>query len=490
MKKTILLSILLIFCIDLGFAQNAKVNLWADKSSKINVYEPIDEVAQEIFATNHFDLKAYIGSVCSIDIDTGSYKTVILKNNQQKVVLVLFPGDEITVSYIGNNTLFKGTNEKGHKLYFDTVIKDGTMKIVNEIRGYLISTNDYNDFYTKVENKIIAPIMKSIDSLEQNNFITKEYANTISNSLSNYIYAETFSGLKNTHRNKSLTDIQKSQIKSNMDKLYLNKIYSLDYKETVKLYLSNSIIGIKTSVEYKKLSSKEKAELNRGYEESIFGTYNDYLLLPVSIRSFRLLSAVNVQLKYGTMGFAAMDLDKLLKYYQSELKDTEAFVSFEEIMTKEKTRRKNTPKFINTTVNSISELSKLIELKDKYLFIDLWATWCLPCLIEFEHNDTLDKLLKNYNNLEKVFISIDKEKDRAIWKSLVSERGLEGYNLIANELLINDIKTEIYKNNNISIPRYILIDPKGNIVNDNLPRPSNIEALKNVLNKSVHKMYI
>lgn len=62
---------------------------------------------------------------------------------------------------------------------------------------------------------------------------------------------------------------------------------------------------------------------------------------------------------------------------------------------------------------------------------------------------------------------------------------LPGLHLRATEKLTMDILDKIYKNERISIPRYVLLDPEGNVVNDNLSRPSQIEYLKKELDKAL-----
>lgn len=110
----------------------------------------------------------------------------------------------------------------------------------------------------------------------------------------------------------------------------------------------------------------------------------------------------------------------------------------------------------------------LKELRGKYVYIDLWATWCGPCIKEIPD---LKRTEKEYSgkNIHFVSISYDKASDHDKWKDYVIENSLTGIQLIADEAT----HALLDKTFNIDlIPRFILLDPQGNIVSANAPRPS------------------
>lgn len=112
--------------------------------------------------------------------------------------------------------------------------------------------------------------------------------------------------------------------------------------------------------------------------------------------------------------------------------------------------------------------TSLESLKGKYVYIDVWATWCGPCLKEVP---SLKKVEEEYQgkNIQFVSISIDNIKDRKKWSNLVNTKQLGGIQLLADM----DFNSEFIKAYEIKeIPRFILIDPDGNIVNSNAPKPS------------------
>lgn len=120
----------------------------------------------------------------------------------------------------------------------------------------------------------------------------------------------------------------------------------------------------------------------------------------------------------------------------------------------------------------------LAKLKGKYLYIDFWATWCGPCIAEMP---ALDTLQHDYADADIAFlsISVDKEKDKQKWKDFVAERQLKGVQVWVDEEN-SRVFTEAF--NIKQIPRFVLLDPEGHIVNANAPRPSD-KRIRQLLDK-------
>lgn len=174
-------------------------------------------------------------------------------------------------------------------------------------------------------------------------------------------------------------------------------------------------------------------------------------------------------------------IEKIIKsytnYFQSKL-----------AMRKEFPAGKPSPTFVNYE-NYKGGTTSLNDFKGKYVYVDVWATWCGPCKREIP---SLKKLEKEYHgkNIEFVSISVDNGrgyKDRSPelakegWKKMVADKQLGGVQLYSDKAFESDFILA-YKIK--GIPRFILIDPQGNIVNADAPRPSSpaIKKLFNTLN--------
>jgi len=136
---------------------------------------------------------------------------------------------------------------------------------------------------------------------------------------------------------------------------------------------------------------------------------------------------------------------------------------------------KPSPKFNYPDINGKNV--SLDDLKGKYVYVDVWATWCAPCKGEIPY---LIKLNEEYKGKDIAFVSlsIDKKEDKAKWEEMVKSKGLKGIQLFAD----NNWKSDFVTAYGITgIPRFILIDKEGNILDADAPRPSN-PKLKEVFN--------
>ena len=112
----------------------------------------------------------------------------------------------------------------------------------------------------------------------------------------------------------------------------------------------------------------------------------------------------------------------------------------------------------------------LSDFKGKMVYVDVWATWCGPCIKEMPH---IEKLMEEYKGKDIVFmgVSIDKEKDKPKWQNFLKEKKLKGVQVYAGQ------GSELAKIYQIAtIPRFMLFDKKGNIVSTDAPRPSEPEV--------------
>ncbi|MEL4456965.1 TlpA disulfide reductase family protein [Lutimonas vermicola] len=132
--------------------------------------------------------------------------------------------------------------------------------------------------------------------------------------------------------------------------------------------------------------------------------------------------------------------------------------------------------------NITGEKTSLSDLKGKYVYIDVWATWCGPCKAEIP---SLKKIEKQYHGKNIAFVSMSIDDDRSHggswekanedWKKMVAEKELGGIQIFAPK----GWKSEFVQDYRINgIPRFILVDPEGNIVSASAPRPSSEALIK------------
>ncbi|MAD97107.1 MAG: redoxin [Flavobacteriaceae bacterium] len=140
------------------------------------------------------------------------------------------------------------------------------------------------------------------------------------------------------------------------------------------------------------------------------------------------------------------------------------------------------PKFENY-VNYKGGKTSLDDFKGSFVYIDVWATWCGPCIQQIPY---LKKIEKEFRNKKIAFVSISTDEPRKSggsweaaekkWRNFVKAKNLGGVQLWSGK----DFSfQQAYQIN--GIPRFILVDDQGNIRAYNAPRPSD-PALKVLLN--------
>ena len=110
---------------------------------------------------------------------------------------------------------------------------------------------------------------------------------------------------------------------------------------------------------------------------------------------------------------------------------------------------------------------QLSSLFGKTLFLDFWATWCPPCCAEIPHLETLAEQFANNQDVRIISISVDQDRDAWVKKITEDKPSWEQYRISADdvEAFFSTLELE-------TIPRFIIVDSDGSIINGDAPRPS------------------
>jgi thiol-disulfide isomerase/thioredoxin len=174
------------------------------------------------------------------------------------------------------------------------------------------------------------------------------------------------------------------------------------------------------------------------------------------------------ELAYATMKFAiyrTRNLDEVYNKYMSIENNEDYRKELEETYINLKKISKGTisPAFELYDIND--KLVRLKDLKGKLVYIDIWATWCIPCVQEIPALKKLEEELKNKNIY---FVSICVSDTKGRFGKMVKEKELKEIQLFAPDDNISFFKEYLLK----GIPRYILIDKDGKIIDANTYKPS------------------
>ena len=147
---------------------------------------------------------------------------------------------------------------------------------------------------------------------------------------------------------------------------------------------------------------------------------------------------------------------------------------------------KPSPQFVN--YKSVDEKKvSLKDLKGKNIYMDIWATWCGPCKAEIP---ALKQLEEDYKGKNIAFVSISVDEGRGYpnnsleaakkgWKEMIKDKQMKGIQLIADNAWNSDF-IKAFKVR--SIPRFIIIDKNGIVVDADAPGPSS-SKIKSELDK-------
>ncbi|MFC2107670.1 TlpA family protein disulfide reductase [Bacteroidota bacterium] len=181
------------------------------------------------------------------------------------------------------------------------------------------------------------------------------------------------------------------------------------------------------------------------------------------------------ELKVKMMKDVAMDVanyegvdgtDSLFNIFYSKCQDTAYINEVQKAVKAWENLAKGMPAPGFTYKDIDGNMVSLSDFKGKYVYIDVWATWCGPCKAE---TPFFKELVKEYEGKNIVFMGVSVDSNVEAWEKMVKEKEMNWVQLVSEDAW----NTKITKDYMIKgIPRFILIDADGNIVSANAPRPS------------------
>ena len=133
------------------------------------------------------------------------------------------------------------------------------------------------------------------------------------------------------------------------------------------------------------------------------------------------------------------------------------------LLLKSLSRGKPAPDLSTTALNK--DTFSLKNFQGKYVVIDVWATWCQPCQVQLP---IFDELAEQYTNQNVAFVALSIDDSKWAWENQASEKSSRVLQLHTND---KNLFGHTYGID--YIPRYILLDPDGKIINAQMPEPTN-----------------
>ena len=119
------------------------------------------------------------------------------------------------------------------------------------------------------------------------------------------------------------------------------------------------------------------------------------------------------------------------------------------------------------------------------MYVDVWATWCGPCKAQIPFLKQLEEKYRE-EDIAFVSLSIDQLKNISKWKDMIVDKELEGIQIIADKAWRSKFVTDYVIE---GIPRFILIDKDGNLMDPMAPRPAIYVDGEMQLNEEIQKIF-
>ncbi len=241
------------------------------------------------------------------------------------------------------------------------------------------------------------------------------------------------------------------------DQRYMKLVAEIDPNDT--LNLSNSLVYTFIRAHFpERITNKMPAE---NYGIGFINTVDKYVTNK-QIRDLLMESTINNMLGTST----PFNIDAFWQVAK-EKADTAIIARFQYIVDARKKTKAGMP--CPDIIFSDTEGNKhhLSEFKGKLVYIDLWATWCGPCVMEIPKLAKHVEEYKENNNVQ--FISISLDENIKAWQNKIAKDKPQWPQFIANAEE-NKIISETF--GVMSIPRFLIINPDGTIHNAEAFRPS------------------
>lgn len=478
----------LFFCISSALAQNTTIVFHTKGNSRIDISKEIDNTYNSSL-TNQINADSTGNCIYSWDVNGFQFIECTFYDDGS----IFFPikeGSHLTITYKGDFQVEISGADKAEVEYYRNEYKDIITRPLMIASATLPTESNIEDISILV-SKYNTLLSNTLDSLATIKTISPKFSNIVRKDFQTFMTCLSIGLYQTKYVENGATKVNKQdsiEAEGVINKL-LDKIYPMiESGEIFKYTLGRNILASFYNYKYRVLNEKEKELLlsKKAWTKYLEPKELGYLIAPEEIRC-KLLS---LKLLDNYRNAETKGNSEFLNYI-SEICPQSAFLPYlkeeQKKLSVSMNADHNEVKYVEDTINTLKDLSKVAAFNQKILFIDLWATWCGPCIAEFKHKDKLHELLSNYKDVIPLYISIDKDKNDKLWREKTKAFNLNGYHLRANERLTTDIHEKIYEGGGVmGIPQFVLLDKDGNILEKNLPWPHDIDKLKQELDKYIH----
>ncbi len=448
------LSLFISFCAD--SQTTIEINLKLE-SYPISYFKPFDGFGNGLIPTEIMpDQQGKI--VIDLKIIKPTFIRLSLKG--EELWLLVEPSDKILIDKLPktknepmDGVHIYGNNEAGH-LFYNKYYNYSPMDKISGVREiFNEAVYDGDVIFEKLKLEFEKQVAW-VDSLRLGNLITEQYSAYMKTEIKCIIGWEV-GNLCDNHFSDAKYHSELVKVKT--------KLFSLVDPLDKKIYTCGFASGYcYTYYQFLYTENKIKADT----AQLIIEPY--YVLAPLELRKYMWAELI---FRSKRSSPSMYNYCYLFKKYKAMFKEGDYIDYFERNGICNPKNPESSVKVIDITETDLFRLLSE-NFYHKRVFIDLWATWCAPCKMEFVHYDSSFYNFMKKKKIELVYLSVDKPELKNRWEKEVKVLNLKGYHVLADKTLQASIKEIVYDDGTVIIPRYILIDETGKILSADFKRPS------------------
>lgn len=438
-----------------------------DSLSNIGIYAR-DYVTQETFTTERildsskqFKFKFEISKQQDIMVLHNTILSIIVKPGDS--IYLIMDGSAKTYRDIHKNLKISGSSAQINQNLMQYFVNKPI-----DYHAYGEKKNTLSEYtFKKYKDSLYAEQSKYIDNfLQNNNFGTP---------LSNWLEAEKLYGLAASYNftnisNEKIAFIEKieNDLPNKKDLDFRDVFYIKSLPKIKTEHLINTKISNKISSDIRDYYSLKHLDSTYRFKENWqIKTINQSLEEnPDNPLLSKLVANQIIQTSFNNSDVEVYEdnrsfIESLLKgtFYKDNIK--KKYTEVIELL-KNPVANKNI-RTVNFQSESASDLiNKIIDgAEGKVIYIDHWATWCAPCINEFEENTP--NFVKRFSK-DVEFVYLCHKSNRPQWKAMISKFQLEGEHYFIEENIVGEI-SDVFSIK--GYPTYTIINKKGEIIESN-----------------------